>query len=374
MLSNLRNLLVVGWFLAACGLVDEPPPSDSGGDGDESTGDGDDEVDACGLKKRDDSKINSYCQVDTDFDGDGTVEAVLRVIRDEAGRALEERVENLQDNNITTTTYSYDSAGHLIEEVQAADRVLSVRQWVYEGDLLVLGRLDENGDGIIDSQTTKTHDENGRELCSENFSHDMVEQKRCHTYDENGLRVLTELDTLGDGTIDSIQTYIYQNGIQTSITVDMNADGVLDIVVTYELGEDGRTTEVFTWIDAQGEPTQMERRIYDSCDFGLYYSNDTNADGINEQISEAERNEFGDLTHLSSDSDGDGTPNLTVEYSYNADGHVLRSETDQNGDGTLEQIEVVTYDEQGFILREETSLISSGILNTQTYLYDCVDP
>ena len=235
--------------------------------------------------------------VDNEFDPDGNL-----INAQVSGSRVEEGVDfdgmGGQDDTVTTEFYFEDSDGNLINDRETTS--VSV---------------DLESDGTIDLQTetTKTFDENGELTSSETTSTGTttVDFDGDENTDDILTTTTTEIDSDGDGNIDT-QT--------TELSVDLDGDGTIDATSTQtdEFDASGNlirsetTTTATTTGDFDGD---------DNVDDTLTYSTtftDEDGDGIVDSFSE----------EIVLDYDGDGADVINRDKTFTRDdGTVVNQET-----------------------------------------------
>lgn len=136
----------------------------------------------------------------TDVGSDGAVEATIRTTYDDAGREVE--VEQLDVSGavvrLVETEWAEDGSSAVVT-VQTPPYVIEVQTWTFdEGGRPLTGEFDWSGDGSVDVVATYAYDDAGRELVSrEEHAGGYVGEWRS-TYDERGNLIVTEQEFDGD--------------------------------------------------------------------------------------------------------------------------------------------------------------------------------
>ena len=132
--------------------------------------------------------------------------------------------------------FTYDAEGRMLTRVIETDGVVTISTWTRDSDGRPLTvHTDDNGDGVSDSITSYTYDENGSSMMTWDTDADgVIDHVRYFTRDENGQLLLLEDDADNDGVIDYIKTYTYdEDGNTLTSQEDNDANGVIDFSRSY---------------------------------------------------------------------------------------------------------------------------------------------
>ena len=140
----------------------------------------------------------------------------------------------------------------------------------------------------------------------------------------------SEADTNEDGVLSTQEAKV---ALPDVLIVDNNNDGIIDQITTTEFDQFGNLT--LRQFDANGDG---------AADITETYTYNTN----------------NRLTNYSRDDDGDGLADRGSTYIYDNDGHVTRQEDDDNGDGNIDRVIVMRYNADGLLVRHEEDENADG--------------
>ncbi|MBC7794922.1 MAG: hypothetical protein H7Z43_14550 [Clostridia bacterium] len=315
-------------------------------------------------------------KVNEDFNGDGTIDQATTNAYDDAGHPTIISVDSNNDGVIdrkTTTTYAGDRViTRLIETSPAGDGTFNngnanvyaynagglitnqttevrnntllirrtVRTYTYDTDSSQVGfrlETDTGGDGTIDTARSDTYSYNTAGVVLQGTVDNLTagvlatRETNAYTYDaeNNQLSRTRELDTNGDGTPDSRDTF-------TQTYDDSNRQISARVVNEAPIGTaTGRSSTTFTYSD-----DRLAVQVVDTLD---------PADSTVTSRSTATNTYVGDLltkVSVTTDASGDGTVEGTSVRTLNYDGNGFVAsditDIDTENDGTLDTIITIT--------------------------------
>ena len=169
--------------------------------------------------------------------------------------------------------------------------------------------------------------------------------------DSKGRLRLLEVDTNGDGRMDTFQ--YYRDGVVVRVERDTDYDGHIDerdilkngkVIEQEKFSPDGKRVSLLI-LDQQGNPIKWER--------------DTTGDG---HFDTTYKYEHGKLSLIKYDSTGDGNTDI---WQYLKEGVPYKQERDQDGDGKVDQ--VIIYDKEGTPLKSTHDLDGDGRMETTRF-------
>ncbi len=354
--------------------------------------------------------------------------SITESVFDSDGRRVQDRIDHDANGSIDViVSLAYDDQGSLIlEELdEDADGIPEeVSRWSYRyryinGDQLRRKLIDRHADGTDDTTVTYSYHPNG-ELALERREHRYVDHNiNTWMYDAGGNLVEFAHDGEGDGTIDSVETWHYENSRVVRYESGYSDSALHETLATWQYdqrgnpvlyeffeGDEGNRVEVDSWqYDRRGNLTQLVRSSNEihTIKFGYDKHNNlrhredvrdflggslpddftTGADGIPDLVETRNYNVFGNVTRHVMEGlihgpwggwDG-GDPfhdsKLVRRFRYDKRGNLTREMVDADGDGTLESITVYSYDEHGRRLRVAADHDADGTVNEiETWQYD----
>ncbi len=341
---------------------------------------------------------NARGQIQTilrDYDADGVDDQADRHNYDQAGRLVSIVAQFDVDgdggtNYERTETLVYQDgvlAERIVEHDTDEDGVVGTTdRSTYGVDSALNGQVivyDDDDDG---TSNREEHSEwaNGR-LSSTRFVWDDFEdgspnREGTRTYDQHGRPLASEqlFDQSGDGTWDMMIRVVYTNGLQTEFHIDDTYDGtaanfVAERISVYEYNGDGVLVRVRHDEDADGGATgDFERsefyREFDGEGRPVIVEYDDNGDGRNNRRVDYSYNAAGQIETAIRyiDSDNAQGADRVETYIYNYDNNTVRVEYDgverrelrelwpfqefvqQQQDGTADLIQVIAYADSVF--------------------------
>jgi hypothetical protein len=270
------------------------------------------------------------------------------------------------DGNLDTVTVDEDADGLI-------DRIITYT-WTADGQQSTIG-YDLDADGVDDYTVEYYYDAAGNEIRAKLLMGTTTIEAYDYTYDADGNMLSYEVDSDGDGVVDSRATYTWDvNGNLVRTETDSDGNYLADEIITYTYDADDNLIEVQTDSDADGTVDTSAWYTYDSAgnldrvafdqdgdgflvsseDYCLLY--DWSPDG-----SEESRIDF--------DSDCDDVSDLVhLERTYDSDGNRLTSRWDKDFDGSLDEIYTYTYDANGNLIQATEDTDADGYPEyTRTY-------
>ncbi len=266
----------------------------------------------------------------------------------------------------TTTDWTYDEAGRLIDEVFTHYDDLLTQSAHFSYDLTG-NRLEQqvekdfDGDGDIDKKTTTyNYDQNDRLLSEQ-----------------------TELDDNNDGSVDqtSSTTYSYTETQQTGKTVSESGVNQSTTAFTYDL--QGRMeTVTITTLDGTGASTRVAKTTYDYNVMGIRVSAlhevDTDADGTVDETTKTEYlndpNNFTGYSQVIQETEHDENGVITKRTIYTLGHDVLSQATTEYVAGVAQTPETLFFGYDGHgstrVLFEMAGAIATVAGVEQLFYYD----
>lgn len=194
-----------------------------------------------------------------------------------------------------------------------------------------------------------------------------VQTRIQYTYgNPQGLTKEEYFNTAGANTVNV--TYAYDaSGNLTSVEEDTNADGVPDQITRYTYDADGMLT---SQNHSTGGKTDATINYTYDADGNLSGKTEVGVDTTGKPFFRASTYTYNaDRTRARDevDTDRDGTPNSITTYTYNAQGRVATVVTDSNADGQEDTRDAFTYDAHGNVTRQEGSGNGKTYVITSTY-------
>ncbi|MBW2262792.1 MAG: hypothetical protein JRG91_12525, partial [Deltaproteobacteria bacterium] len=234
--------------------------------------------------------------VQWDREDDGVIDYRVEYDRNERGDVLEERAYTGDDlSGWTVTTYDGEGGVVTVEEHQhfCIDWTVFTgetvsRRTTYTNDGAGRVTVEVDGvecliaDGVIDVRTERIFDESGN-LMVNNVDgtavtpgppDGLLDACTRYSYDEHGWLVRIEWDgggglpsgghALCDGSVDSISVRVHDDeGREVRIENDTDADGVADEVLSYEYDPCGNRTEWSSWRESEDRTVWTHTFGYD---------------------------------------------------------------------------------------------------------------
>lgn len=180
-----------------------------------------------------------------------------------------------------------------------------------------------------------------------------------------------ETDNGNDGTIDQVESYLYEGERELARSYDNDNDGTPDSSLEWHYDEMGRLSG-HTRFDAEGLPIGTEERIYDGellseRRFDLQ-GNDGDDDLVFYYTWDGER-----LLSREVDREADGTIDDRWVYTHFADGSVRTAQRTRDGEEDYRL--QYSQDEDGNIVDVLADFDNDGVPDRrQLYRYDCWEP
>lgn len=189
---------------------------------------------------------------------------------------------------------------------------------------------------------------------------------------KNICKVIVEenLDANGDGTIDGVSKYEYDNGKLIKIKYDSDNDGNTDAVVKYTYESKTGGTQMIQKFDNNndGNTDAVTTTEYNNKGYMTKQTIDYNNDGRAEQIY-MYTYESGYLTELMIYQNVVGAQDLMNKYKYDAKGNLITAELDMGNNGSVDGVTRYIYDSLGRVIRLEGEI--GGVVHSVIkYEYD----
>lgn len=272
------------------------------------------------------------------------------VVEEFSGLGLQSRITN------TSNSVRSDSAVIETVTVSTTDAKLlesQTRTTTVDGRFIEI-TSDANGDGVIDQKKTYTQHNDGSQIAvTTGYRSGVIKTyETSTTISANGLRIETNWDEDGNGTVDRMRETINRynidgsslsestdrsssgnvlsrsvetvsaDGMKRDITRDLNGDGIVDVIEQQQTRIDGET---FTVVKNNDEARQSKYLAAGS----VYWQNAVAA-VIERQVS------FDGLSWTErSDFDGNGTFEHVITSERQIDGSVISIMTELNANGSL---------------------------------------
>ena len=215
-------------------------------------------------------------------------------------------------------------------------------------------QVDTDGDGSIDTIITYGYDARGNEISKiwDNNADGSPDSISTSTYNERGNRLSTISDWDMNGTPDAFVTISYdENGYMQRYTQDDDALDGPDFIDTYHYDKNGNLLSEINDENADGSPDRVSTYTYDGSNNNLTEVVDTDGDENPNWILTNNYDHNSRVISQSMDNDGDGIIDeiSNSSYIYNERRQVLEK-TSYNQDGHVTSIYTITYDVKGNIL------------------------
>ena len=230
---------------------------------------------------------------------------------------------------------------------------------------------DTNGDGTANSIHTYVYDQKGRELSSRlDYDADGIsnytEQK---TYDAKDRVTSKQVDHDGDGNWDSAETSQWNAQDKLAFTTrDYDGDGTIDNTInrTY----DARGNQIEYRSISNGVLSRVETKQFDTNDCELSYHVDSDGDGALDNYRTYTRDANCQVLTEHRYDDADNLIYHTL-ITYDVNGNQLTHQSDSNGDGTWDSSSSAAYDANNNRILEESDNDADGNIDSRTtFLYD----
>ncbi|PWQ96160.1 hypothetical protein [Leucothrix arctica] len=321
-----------------------------------------------------------------DYDNDGTPESQEIWTYNEALTTLEHKADkngnDIFESTDSTTTVLYD------DSVTASD----TQVYAYYND--------ETGTLEYKSTQTLSYSADGELSKSENLyesPNSTGKSSSIYTRDADGRLTKLEIDDGSDGSIDRIETHLFNEVTKASSTeIDTNADGVAD-EISYATYDDN--SNILTYSEdsnADGVIDALETNTYDANGNPVKMTSEVNGEVI--KVIDREYNTAGNKLSEQLTDSTDSDNNSLETYQYGADGNLkihtiyswlngvkyLQYQTfhDANGGRSLmkydeyaevTQTESTSYDDQGNLLETSSFSYQDGVESSslvKVYSYD----
>lgn len=234
---------------------------------------------------------------------------------------------------------------------------------------------DNNGNGSPEQFATWTRDAAGHTLRYEatgqsTWSYDA-------TYDVDGNRLTYEEDSDGDGDVDFIEGYGYENSLLVHYEVDDDANGALDYVLDYQRDPDGNRRSAEEDIDGDGAVDVWYTYTLDAADRDLHLDVDEGNDGVIESAIDYVYTDVA-LRIGSSTVDDlvDGVIDFATSFSYDENGRELYYAEDWDVDAGFEYQRTIVRDDDGritsYTMEAEEDVYGYPVTLVQTQSYDAL--
>jgi len=190
---------------------------------------------------------------------------------------------------------------------------------------------DSNNDGIIDNSKINTYNAVGDYLREDKvYWHASNNDTNYYTYDGNGKKIRTDVDTGRDGTIDYTISYKYNpagNMIESDDTRGYKRLYTCDAYGNYtQTKQNGELRFSYTY--------DINNYTYDSNNQPIKIEDDYNPGyGSIDKVYYVTYNGNGNVIKKECDNDDDGSIDSTTEFTYNSNGEMIRYQFFGNGYG-----------------------------------------
>ncbi|MIL09020.1 hypothetical protein BZU93_24435, partial [Salmonella enterica subsp. enterica] len=311
-----------------------------------------------------------------DTNADGSTRARSETVEDAAGLETVKSIDLNGDGDfdrITTSKTTIAETGVTTTDVstRASNNNLLERAWTITSanGLIVEGRVDSDGDGVIDMRTltTTSRATNGSVTVQADIltGDSTLSNRVTTTTSGSGLSVTRTEDSNGDGLIENrivSNTVLAVNGATTTTTtttcrngavialaertvqdggdrivetLDRNGNG-LDLQTITARADDGRISTTVTAYGATGAVTSLAQQIVSDDGLSSTYSVDSNGDGVTDRSSSTTKvsNNDGSVTETFVRRGGDGAVVDQTVIVTSADG-LTKTETWYNDGATV---------------------------------------
>ncbi|MEG9491151.1 hypothetical protein, partial [Mannheimia indoligenes] len=228
-------------------------------------------------------------------------------------------------------------------------------------------KVDTLGDGSTDSITRYDLDALGRvaKAYFDTNGDNQVDRAEIYTRDSHGRTVKTEYDEGNNGSIDSNRTYTHNaNGYHLTVSTDSDNNGTIDITTTYTRDEYGRAVGTIV-ATSTGSTTYVDK--YDAAGNKIYSSTDNRSDGtINTEYTWT-YDEYGNaLTRTEINAETGAIKNIRTYLEYDTNNRVIKESYDDKGDGLSANDVLIEYGRDttwGAVIYQKETYLESGKIN-----------
>ena len=316
-----------------------------------------DNSDACGPSQK--CILNrcrkAPCRVDTDRDGDGTIEERTTYTYGGDGRVTEKTVERDGGKRKERIGFTYDARGNVASTAATLNGKPSERtDFVYREDGKLLTKT-VTKDGEVASRTELTYDGAGnktRTAVDANGDGKIDQEETC-AYDPRGNLITRENRHQIPGKAFARRAYSYDDsGKMLTEKLDQNGDGLYEETTFYQYDENGNE-RVREWKSAKPTPSRPDTRVR----FVFI------------------RNAYGLVERWDVLGEKDALRSRTL-YTYSEGGDLLTKDTVQVTSGKVGPVTervTYTYDSSGALLKEEKTAGPGGPVKERiSYDYGCL--
>lgn len=322
-----------------------------------------------------------------DTDEDGNTDVTTSYAFDDVGNLVSTTKEAVDDQSLSiVTTYTYDDSGNrtgLYIDNDNDGTVDYQQEWGFNAQgRKVLDQTDSDGNGIFESRSFDEIAYHEAGIVSEYTSADeqysdstgelVSYYSSTERYDTNGNTVYTESTTKYTyATYSQNTTYTFDAaGNKTKVEVDTNGDGSPDSIDTFEYDDQQRVILEESDSDGDGEVDTTRTDAFDDSNNTSTASIDENADGIIDTFVTILNDDHDNTISIHIDEGNDGAIDevITTDFSYDAEGRILTKHEISSDSNVLY---TASYDEAGLLLSESQVYEDTPERNTLTTInYD----
>ncbi|MEO9894804.1 MAG: DUF4214 domain-containing protein [Paracoccaceae bacterium] len=305
--------------------------------------------------------------------------------------------ENINDGSVRFTNTETSGNGQQLLSETIRDESNDRR--------IITERVDDDGDGIIDTKSTRTEAVDGASVSTDELFalNGSLVGRTTESVSADGLTRTRQVDANGDGTNDSVfnsVTTLNQNGSRVEAIETRNQDGSLRQKEAVWTSDDGLVVETTSDLDGNGSSERVSRLETEYLADGsmIVTSSSFAFDGVTRSTLSEVRNSVSDdglIETTESDRDGDGNYDLidTSTSVLQDDGSIIVSNemhdssgylrsasqvessddlrlvtrrVDENGDGIFEQVSETSISDNGVQTTIDSSIASDGNLQFET--------
>jgi len=323
-----------------------------------------------------------------DTDEDGSTDFTASYAFDDAGNLVSTTKETNDLRLSEVTTYAYDDSGNttgLYIDYENDGVIDRQQEWAFDKKgHETLNQTDSDGNGIFEirkvneiayhaagnisdyTQSYEQYSDSTGELVRLNSS--------AEKYDTQGNRIYESYSHQDNDQISTSNvTYTFNSaGKKTKEEVDNNGDGTLDVIHNYGYDNEQRQILEESDLDGNGEIDKRETVIFDDSSNTVTVNLDSNANGVIDTLSTALYDDNRNIASQYIDEGNDGTFEeiTTWDYTYDAEGNVLSKNKVSTTSPEENQLTTFSYDGDGRLLIYSEVFANSpeqNYLNTTTF-------
>ncbi len=238
-------------------------------------------------------------------------------------------------------------------------------------DAIATFEIDTNGDGTVDSRLTYSYDPNGNKTLEEHDHNGdgIVDSRSILAYDTDGYKTLQQRDSTNN-----IGRSLFKydaNGNWTLVEDDVGVDGTVNSRTSFRFDVNGRRTMEERDSDADGSIDSRVSYTYDDNGKLSLREYDDDANGSADSLTIHSYDDNGNQTLEEFDSDADGMVDHRTVLTYDGNNNLTLAAVDNNGDSTADSRYAYSYDANGNkTLLENDYNVDGAVDYRETYSFD----